>query len=256
VAVVTALAQRPRLAVAAATAWLTGTAEFAWARIAPGPRTPGEILTLASTSALIPPAATLHTLRGLACLPALLAAPRRRRPAPRLRPAAVLLDRDDTLVVNVPYNGDPDRVQPMPGARRALDRLREAGVPVAVISNQSAVGRGLITPAQLDAVNRRVEELLGPVDEWVLCTHSPEAGCACRKPAPGLVIEAARRLGVAPQECAVVGDIGSDVEAARTAGARGILVPTARTRPEEVAAAPEIAPDLPRAVELLLGGAE
>jgi D-glycero-D-manno-heptose 1,7-bisphosphate phosphatase len=128
-------------------------------------------------------------------------------------------------------------------------------VPSAVVTNQSAVGRGMISAGDLAAVNRRVEELLGPLGPWAICTHAPEERCACRKPQPGLIVEAARALGVRPVRCAVIGDIGADVEAARAAGARAILVPTATTLPGEVAAAPEVAPDLPQAVELLLGEA-
>jgi D-glycero-D-manno-heptose 1,7-bisphosphate phosphatase len=101
-------------------------------------------------------------------------------------------------------------------------------------------------------VNARVDELLGPFDAVVVCEHGPDDGCACRKPRPGLVLEAARRLGVDPARCVLVGDIGTDVEAARAAGARPVLVPTAVTRPEEVAAAPEVADDLAAAVELVL----
>jgi D-glycero-D-manno-heptose 1,7-bisphosphate phosphatase len=166
--------------------------------------------------------------------------------------AAVLFDRDGTLVVDVPYNGDPVRVKPVPGARAALDRLRAAGLPIAVVSNQSGVARGLLTTEQVAAVNARVDELLGPFDAVVVCEHGPDDGCACRKPRPGLVLEAARRLGVDPARCVLVGDIGTDVEAARAAGARPVLVPTAVTRPEEVAAAPEVADDLAAAVDLVL----
>ena len=169
------------------------------------------------------------------------------------RPEAVLLDRDGTLIVDVPYNGDPDQVAPVPGARAALDRLRAAGVPLAVVSNQSGVARGLITRENVAAVNRRVEELLGPIGPWAVCPHGPDDGCDCRKPAPGLILRAAAELGVPPECCALIGDIGADVEAARAAGARGVLVPTPRTRPEEVEAAPEVAPDLPTAVEMLIG---
>jgi histidinol-phosphate phosphatase family protein len=153
----------------------------------------------------------------------------------------------------VPYNGDPERVVPAPGAREALDRLRHAGVPVAVVSNQSGIARGMLTPEQVEAVNRRVEEVLGPLGPWLVCPHGPDDACGCRKPAPGLVEAAASALGVPVEACAVIGDIGADMEAARAAGARGVLVPTAATRPEEVAAAPEVAPDLPSAVDLLLG---
>ncbi|GLW12868.1 hypothetical protein Misp01_79960 [Microtetraspora sp. NBRC 13810] len=169
------------------------------------------------------------------------------------RPAAVFFDRDDTLVHDVPYNADPAKVLPVRGARAALDRLRAAGVPIGVVSNQSGVARGLIGLADLRAVNARVEELLGPFDVWAVCPHGAADGCACRKPEPGLVLRAAGILGVPARECAVIGDIGADVRAAGAAGARGILVPTPRTLPGEVAAAPEVAADLAAAVERLIG---
>jgi histidinol-phosphate phosphatase family protein len=166
----------------------------------------------------------------------------------------VLFDRDGTLIVDTPYNGDPTKVEVMPGAREALQRLRAVGVPTAVISNQSGIARGLISAADVQAVNRRVEELLGPLGPWILCQHGPDDGCDCRKPAPGMVIEAADRLGVHTSRVAVVGDIAADVDAARAVGARAVLVPNDATRPEEVIAAPEVAPDLVGAVDLLLGG--
>lgn len=173
---------------------------------------------------------------------------------PARRPAAVLFDRDGTLIHDIPYNGDPDRVAPVAGAREALDRLRGEGVPIGVVTNQSGVARGLIAPEALRAVNDRIEALLGPFDVWEICPHDDGDRCGCRKPAPGLVLRAARRLGVPPEGCVVIGDIGRDVEAARAAGARGILVPTPVTLAEEVAAAPEVAPGLAAAIDLVLGG--
>ena len=107
----------------------------------------------------------------------------------------------------------------LPGMRALLDDLRAAGLKLAVVSNQSGVGRGLITMDQVDAVNRRIDELLGPFDEFLVCPHAPEDGCECRKPKPKLILDAARALGVAPDECLVVGDRESDVQAARNAGA-------------------------------------
>lgn len=160
------------------------------------------------------------------------------------RPGAVLFDRDGTLIRDVPYNGDPARVEPMPGAMEALMRLRRADVPVAIVTNQSGVAKGLLTPDDMDQVNARVEELLGPFDAWAICVHDDRDGCTCRKPAPGLVIRAAAVLDVSPRDCVVVGDIGRDMEAARAAGARGILVPTGQTRAEEIEQAAEVAEDL------------
>ncbi|RZS82744.1 histidinol-phosphate phosphatase family protein/HAD superfamily hydrolase (TIGR01662 family) [Motilibacter rhizosphaerae] len=169
-------------------------------------------------------------------------------------PRAVLFDRDGTLVVDVPYNGDPNLVVLAPGAERAVGRLRAAGVPVGLVTNQSGIARGLLTRAQADAVNARVAELLGGFDTVQVCPHGEADGCSCRKPRPGMVLAAAAELGVDASEVAVVGDIGSDVGAAAAAGARGVLVPTPVTRDEEVRAARETAPDLLAAVDLLLGG--
>ena len=216
---------------------------------------------MAWTSAVMPPVATAWWLWGLARLPARLH-DRARAPLGELAapvspgaPDAVLFDRDGTLVVDVPYNGDPDRVELVPTARAALGKLREAGIPTGVVSNQSGIARGLLSEDQVRAVNARIEELLGPLGPWTWCPHGPGEGCECRKPAPGMVLEASRRLGVDPRRVAVVGDIGADIEAARAAGARSVMVPTPSTRAEEVAAAPNVAADLESAVDLLLAGA-
>jgi HAD superfamily hydrolase (TIGR01662 family) len=240
---------RRRAGILALAGWLAGTLEFAWRRIAPGPRSAREITAMVVTSFVIPPVASFQWLVGQVRARRLLTTAAQANGKPR----AVLLDRDGTLIVDVPYNGDPDRVMPMPGARAALDRLRDAGVALAVISNQSGVARGLITPDDVDRVATRVENLLGPLGAWMVCTHGPDDGCHCRKPAPGLILQAAETLGVDPADCVVIGDIGADVEAAKAAGARAILVPTKATRREEVEAAPEVARDLQRAVDLVLG---
>ncbi|MDX6706139.1 MAG: hypothetical protein QOI48_1985 [Solirubrobacteraceae bacterium] len=247
-----AVVQRPRAASVAAVAWAVGTGELAWARIAPGPRTAAELRRMLATSAAMPFVACWQRARGeLRARRLVVECP---GPAPE-RPAAVLVDRDGTLLRDVPYNGDPDRVEPLPGVLAGLERLRGAGVPVALVSNQSGIARGLLASADVDAVNRRVQELLGPFDAVLVCPHGPGEGCRCRKPAPGLLLDAARRLGAAPGRCAMIGDIGADVEAAAAAGARPVLVPTSVTRAEEVDAAPEVAPTFCAAVDLLLAGA-
>ncbi|MEV5734356.1 HAD-IIIA family hydrolase [Streptomyces sp. NPDC052292] len=167
---------------------------------------------------------------------------------------AVLFDRDGTLVADVPYNGDPDRVRPLPGAAEAVALARGAGLATAVISNQSGIGRGLLTAEQVRAVNERADELLGGLGAWIFCPHAPEAGCACRKPRPGLVLAAAARLRVRPDRCLVIGDIAADLLAARAAGARGVLVPNAATAPAEVRRfAAQSAPDVLTAVRTALG---
>lgn len=173
---------------------------------------------------------------------------------PAVPALAVFFDRDGTLVHDVPYNGDPDRVRVLPSARAAVDRVRAAGLPTAVLTNQSGVARGLLTVAAVGRVNARVDTLLGPFDCWQVCPHGPDDGCRCRKPAPGMLQAAAVELGVPLSRCVMIGDIGADVEAARAAGARGVLVPTPATRPAEVAAAQQVAADLLAAVELALAG--
>jgi HAD superfamily hydrolase (TIGR01662 family) len=169
-------------------------------------------------------------------------------------PDLVLVDRDGTLVHDVPYNGDPSLVAPIDGVREGLDRLRSLGVLTAVVSNQSGVGSGRITHDQVEAVNARVEELLGPFDAWRWCPHTADEGCGCRKPAPGLVRDACAALGVDADGTVLIGDIGADVEAARASGVRAVLVPTGATRREEVAAAERRAPTFAAAVDDILAG--
>jgi D-glycero-D-manno-heptose 1,7-bisphosphate phosphatase len=115
-------------------------------------------------------------------------------------------------------------VVPASGAKEALDRLRGAGLKVGVLTNQSGVGRGMITEAQMRAVNARVEELLGPFDGWFICVHGPDDDCDCRKPKPKLILDAARAWNVDPSQIVVVGDKESDVAAARNAGAHPIKI--------------------------------
>lgn len=235
---------RRRAALPVAAAALAGVAEFAAARILPGPRTAREVAVMAATSVAIPPVASWHWLHGRWTWRAAAPWP------PQAR--AVLFDRDDTLIRDVPYNGDPSTVQPMPGALEAVRLARRHGLLTGVVSNQSGIARGLLTDAQVAAVNEQVNEVFGRFDTWQVCPHGPDDGCGCRKPRPGMVAAAAAELGLSPHECVVIGDIGADVGAARAAGARAVLVPTGRTLPAELAGA-RIAGDLVRAVEFVLG---
>jgi histidinol-phosphate phosphatase family protein len=227
-----------RVAAAAGLVWAGMTAEFAAGRIMSGPRTAREISTLLVTSALIPPLTVAHRLRGEYRV---RFTGRENAQTLSGKPRAVLFDRDGTLIEDVPYLADPQRVRPVPGARRTLDHLRRHGVAVGVISNQSGVARGLIAADELAKVNARVEALLGPFDTWQVCTHGPDDRCSCRKPEPGLVTAAARELGIAPYECLMIGDIGSDVDAALAAGARAVLVPTRHTKVDEIDHAYQVA---------------
>jgi D-glycero-D-manno-heptose 1,7-bisphosphate phosphatase len=140
------------------------------------------------------------------------------RPANR---RALFIDRDDTLIVDVGYPRDPALVAPLPGAIDAL-RALQAGFALVIVSNQSGIGRGLITPAEARAVHDRVVELfarggVGFAGAYY-CPHPPDAGCPCRKPAPGLLLDAARELGLDVARSLVVGDKASDIAAGRAAG--------------------------------------
>lgn len=238
-----AAVRRPQAARAAAAVALGGTAQFAVMRVRPGPKTAREIATMTVTSLVIPELACWHWLRGRIRAQGA-------RPWPPVR--AVLFDRDGTLIRDVPYNGDPGLVEPVPGAAAAVRAVRRHGLAVAMITNQSGLARGLLSQADAEAVNARVSQLLGPFDAVRLCPHGESEACGCRKPAPGMVLAAAAELGVAPRECVVVGDIGADVAAARAAGARGVLVPTPQTSPAELAGV-RVAGDLAEAVRMITG---
>jgi histidinol-phosphate phosphatase family protein len=168
---------------------------------------------------------------------------------------AVLLDRDDTIIEDGPFLDDPNGVRPLPGAVAALKRLRARGLLLAVVTNQSGVARGLISPEQLRAVNAEVDVALGPFDSWQVCVHDDGDGCECRKPRPGMVEAAAAALGVPPRRCLMIGDTGGDVNAALAANARAVLVPTARTRVAEISRArmqARVAATLAEAVSMVL----
>src|SRR2546430_4708818 len=151
---------------------------------------------------------------------------------PRRLTDAVLFDRDGTLVHDVPYNGDPGAVVPVPGAREAVARLRAAGLRVGVVTNQSGIARGLLTRTQVEAVDARIDQLVGPFDDWRVCPHDEHANCPCRKPPPGMGRQAAQALGTGPDRCVVVGDIRPDIVAAGAARALRLLVPTPVTPPD------------------------
>jgi D-glycero-D-manno-heptose 1,7-bisphosphate phosphatase len=155
------------------------------------------------------------------------------RPAGMDPRAVVFLDKDGTLVEDVPYNADPARVRLLPGAGEAARALHAAGWRLAVVTNQSGVARGLFAEAVLVGVEARLRELLAdwgaPLAGFFYCPHHPDGripryvvACGCRKPEPGLILTVAVRLGVAPADCWMVGDRPSAVEAGRRAGCRTI----------------------------------
>ena len=154
---------------------------------------------------------------------------------PMDRPRAVFLDKDGTLVVDVPYNVDPSQIRLTPGAAEGVRLLREAGYRLAIVTNQSGVARGYFPESALPAVWERLRELLdaegGGFDAVRYCPHHPRGvvpayagACDCRKPMPGLLHRAAADLGVDPADAWMVGDEPKDVEAGRRAGCRTVLV--------------------------------
>ena len=167
-------------ALACASVWTASTVRFAWQRIAPGPRDRAETLKMLATSAVIPFAAVYHRLRGAAGIARAL------RRTQRL-PAAVLFDRDGTLVVDDPGLRRPEDLRLVRGAREQVERLRAAGIEVGIVTNQPRVGEGLLSREELAALHARLDELAGPFAAIASCPHAASDGCACRKPKPGLV---------------------------------------------------------------------
>ena len=148
---------------------------------------------------------------------------------------ALLMDRDGTLIEDVGYPRDPDQVRLLPGAAAALAELSRLGFRLALVSNQSGIGRGLITAADAERVHRRLVDLLAQsgvvLSTSCYCPHAPDAGCECRKPRPGMLLRALRDLRLDACRCFMVGDKASDVEAGRRAGCPTILFGRGRTTP-------------------------
>ncbi len=141
---------------------------------------------------------------------------------------AVFFDRDGALMEEVHYCKDPALVRVYPGVPEALARLRTAGFRIFVISNQSGIGRGLMTDAEYQAVQAEFLRQIGPnlIDASYYCPHAPDAACDCRKPATGMVLRAAREHEIDLAASVFVGDREADVECGRRAGMRSILVRT------------------------------
>lgn len=144
-----------------------------------------------------------------------------------LRPAA-FIDKDGTLIEDVPFNVDPERIRLMDGAGNALLRLKKFGYEIFVISNQSGVGLGKFAASELIHVENKISLLLKQssvqIRKYYWCIHSPDANCTCRKPRPGLFFRAALEFGIDLTKSWMMGDILHDVEAGHRAGCRSILV--------------------------------
>ncbi len=164
-----------------------------------------------------------------------------------MKERAIFFGRDGTLIVDRPGKRDPAAIELMPHAADALALAREWGYAVAVMTNQPVVAEGEIDQSHLFQLHARIEESAGPIDGWFVCIRGVGDGRDWRKPEPGLVLAASARLGISPERCTMIGDIGADIEA-RAAGAQAVLVPTTVTRPEEIAFAPVVADDVLEAV--------
>jgi len=159
----------------------------------------------------------------------------------------VAFDRDGTLIADKHYLHEPEGVELLPGAVEAISQLRGLGLKIVMVTNQSGVGRGYFPLSDVQRVNARVVELLGPLDGIYICPHAPAEECRCRKPLPGLLEQAAAELGLDPRECVVVGDKAADVGLAHAAGGLGVLVTTgygAETARSGAVAADFVAADL------------
>jgi D-glycero-D-manno-heptose 1,7-bisphosphate phosphatase len=154
------------------------------------------------------------------------------------------LDRDGTLIEERPYLSDPTQVRLLPGTAAGLRALRDAGLMLAVVTNQSGVGRGFFGLDAVSRVNERMRALLAregvTIDEIFVCPHRPDERCACRKPGTLMLEMAARRFGAAPAQGFVVGDKLCDIEMGRRAGATTFLVRTGWGR--ETSADPQAQP--------------
>lgn len=142
----------------------------------------------------------------------------------------VVLDRDGTIIVERHYLSDPEQVELIPGTGQGLRQLREMGLGLVVITNQSGIGRGYFDEERLTLIHQRMIELLEAegvsLDGIYFCPHRPEEECTCRKPQPGLLHLAAEKIGFDPQSCFVIGDKASDIELGKQVEATTFLLRT------------------------------
>ena len=177
------------------------------------------------------------------------------------RRAAAFLDRDGTIVEDVHYLARPDQLALLPDAVRALQRLRDANVPIVIVTNQSGIARGLLSEADYVEVERRLDAMLAEAGVRVAathhCPHHPDltGPCACRKPGVLLYERAAAELSLDPARSLFAGDRWRDVAPALRFGGTGVLVPGANTPPEDEERARReaaVAPSLDEAVRAWL----
>lgn len=160
----------------------------------------------------------------------------------------VFLDRDGTIIVDRHYLSSPSGVTLLPGAVDGLQRFRQLGFGLVLVTNQSGVGRGYFTMSAVEAVHAHLLRLLGRegvhLDGIFVCPHRPEDDCDCRKPRPGLIDRARAALDIDMSRSVVVGDKASDVRLGTACGIPSILVLSGQgsvdDAPEAVAAVPDL----------------
>jgi D-glycero-D-manno-heptose 1,7-bisphosphate phosphatase len=150
----------------------------------------------------------------------------------------VVLDRDGTINHDSEHHiRSLEEWRPIKGSIEAIARLTQAGYRIVVATNQSGIARGYFTTRTLfeihDALQRAAAQAGGRIDAFFFCPHAADSACACRKPQPGMLVEAARRFNIAPEDVYMVGDALRDVEAAAAAGAKPVLVLTGKGRKTE-----------------------
>ncbi|MEO5373338.1 MAG: D-glycero-beta-D-manno-heptose 1,7-bisphosphate 7-phosphatase [Alphaproteobacteria bacterium] len=142
----------------------------------------------------------------------------------------VLLDRDGTINVDTHYLSHPDQLVLLPGAVEGLKRMRALGLGLVVLTNQSGVARGYFDEARVGEVHDHLLRMLGEegvtIDGVYVCPHGPHDDCACRKPLPGMIEQAAADLGFIPRDSFMIGDKVADVDLGRCVGATTFLVRT------------------------------
>lgn len=170
----------------------------------------------------------------------------------------VLIDRDGTINAEKDHLRSPDQLELLPGSADAIKRLAAIGLGLVVVTNQADVGRGLLAASDLEAVHARLLAMLAAegatVDAILHCPHRPEDACPCRKPAPGMALQAVAMFGFDAARAFVVGDHASDMGLGRAIGAETLLVLTGHGQEEHTAASPladHVVPDLAAAADII-----
>ncbi|HWN24100.1 MAG TPA: HAD family hydrolase [Candidatus Sulfotelmatobacter sp.] len=167
---------------------------------------------------------------------------------------AVFVDRDGTIMQDADYCSDPKQVQIFPGVPEALGGLKAAGFKLIIITNQSGIGRGLITMEQYCAVEEKVLRELGSdlIEATYFCPDVPDQHSSCRKPAPGMILQASREHQIDRSRSFFIGDKEIDAECGRNAGTRTIRVQTGFDRDTSGTVADWVARDLAAAAKIIV----